>query len=681
MKEENINENAQPQMMSMNMGEQNVETTTMNNANVINETPEVKAPTMNTIDENKETMINNMATENVEQPTITMSSLGEHIEPVAVTNENVSNEAAAVVAPTMNTIEQTVPMMSDLNMNVTENAQVVTPVVQPEVITEPTMNAQTPIMESVNAVEMTNPNAMMNNSTPTVKQLQGDGKKSNKGKIIITSILLAIVVIGLGVFGFIMYKNYNNPRNRLLKSLEKYTEKNNIIADTNNMTAIMKKGANLKLDGTLKVKVGEQEYVNGKLNMKYIDNPTQKQQYYDIVLSNNDEQIGDIEGILKDSKLYFQLKEVFEKFYFIEDIDYDKLTELSKKDTKKLEANITNTMLQYFSEEKFKSEKEKITINGSSKNTMKITITMSEKDMGELFKLFFTNLLNDPESLNLMVSEDLTLEEVKKSFQSSIDSINEYSQEMSTEPIFTYIANLDGYEIVKQIIAYNEYKLTIEGMETGKIAVNVGGTDIATGAFSKNNLKTNIIIDESTTVALDITYQEKITPTNVDANYNILVSADIAGVKCELSSIITMKVDNQNTIPNVDLSNAKSIEDITEKEIEDIKKKIMTLPVIGDLITDYNERVNETVKDPDYGLEDFNNEYNDMFNEELPEEKIYVEEKCNTDAFACVDNEDGTMACKYFDDNFEEQNITCTKVKSNNKVSKPTENRVNTIIQ
>jgi len=488
---------------------------------------------------------------------------------------------------------------------------------QPTESMQPSMN-NTMYQNSVAEPLPNEPLNSIDNQQVNVNQIQGDNTKPKNKKIIIVSVILGIVVIALAIVGFILFKNYNNPRNRLVTSMIKSFEKNNIIENNTKIYSIFSKGINMNLNGSLNLKVNNEEYINGKIDFSIIDSPSDKQQYYNVKLSNDNEQIIDLEALSKDNRLYFSLKEIFDKFYYLEDMKY---VELFNENIEILENNIKNSISTYFKEDKFTKSNETITINGVEQKLTKINVSLSDKDMNKLITLILENILKEENALKIFETEDYTYEDIKTDLQTNIDSLKETVEEESTETIISYNVYVKGYEVKLQEIDIEGVIIKIEGSESGKFTISEDGTDYITGTFNKSNLKLTLNIDGDN-VNVDITHETKVN-NQLDGNYNITLDGEIEGTKLEATSIINLKVDNNNTIPTINTNTSKAFEDMTEEEMNNILSKLKEVPTIKSLIDyyeslysynnyydeDYSYDYSTEEYSYDYSTENYSNEY------------------------------------------------------------------------
>lgn len=587
----NLNNNVQStntgidnlEQLNVSMENNSVIEPVTNNANLYQQ---VETPQIEVVEElpqitNIEKPINPTFEKETQQEILQVENMGQPTQ--IIQEQNLINNEVPVQNISQNNLEPVNPVMSgtnsapiqDVNINMNQNIS-------------NTMGVE-PIINNTDQILKTNMETQVSGKDDTIKvnQIQGDGKNKNN-KIIIVAIILAIVVSLLGVVGFIVFKQLNNPKTTFVTSMNKYLENSNV-NDIPNIYNILSKGSNIKIDGNVSVTVSGDKLFDGEINLNLIDNPTNKQQYYNLKVDHENEQVIDLEGIIKDNKMYVNLKDIFDKFYYIEDIEY---IELFNNNIDVLKENVITTLNTYFTEDKF--VKSDATVNGE--NVKKITISMSDKDMNELMTLIYENLLKDDNALNVFVTDDMTLEDVKEELQDEIDYMKSNYELEDTELIYVYDMYLDGKTIIKQELKLDDILIILDGNESGSISISVDDIVYVTGTYSKGNISL-VYKNNNTTDNIDITYNETITNNKLDGNYTIYLKETSYDDTIEFNTSFQLTIDNNNTIPTLSLNNAKSFDDMTEEESNNIVNGIMEIPYIKSLIEDYNERVFNATSD------------------------------------------------------------------------------------
>lgn len=437
------------------------------------------------------------------------------------------------------------------------------------------MNTNTMNMNSgINTMNSNLSNDMNNFTSPnmnsTVSSDNNDSfnttsSKSNKG-LIIGIIVLIVLIIG-GVVGFIVFKELNTPKNRFLKTMNKYIESNNIDSNVIDIYELFKDGATLNVDSNLSVKSNDEELLSGKININFVDNPSSSNRYINISFDDNNDSVINFESYLNDNKIYFTMKDIFDKYYFT-GLEYIKIYD---ENVKKLKDNVSKSLDSYFTNDKFILSKEE----GYSK----ISVSLSDKDLNDLLILILENIKND-DALSLFVNEDMSLEDIRKELDDEINSIKENLEYQSDEKIYTYNVYSKGSTLVKQEIIVDDIKLVIEGETSGNITLLSDDTVILTGSYDKGKLNLSVS-DNDINFDFSLTFNENITKDNVDSNYNIIVKTKSGEDEIVVSADMKLGITKDNTIPKVDISNATDISDITNEEIQNIYTKLGEVPMLS----------------------------------------------------------------------------------------------------
>lgn len=416
-----------------------------------------------------------------------------------------------------------------------------------------------------------NGNVNQNNFiSPTMNSEKNDdsfnttSNKSNKG-LIIGIIVLIVLIIG-GVVGFIVFNELNTPKTKFLRTMDKYLESNNIDNSAINIYELFKDGATVKIDSDLNIKSENVSIMLGKININFIDNPNTSTRYANISFDNNKDSVINFDSYLENNKLYFSMKDVFDKYYYTE-LEYIKIYD---ENVNKLKDNIIRSLNSYFTNDKFIPSKE----DGYSK----ISVSLSDKDLNNLAVLILENLKND-DALNLFVDEEMNLEDIRKKIDDEINSIKENIEYQSEDKIYIYNIYSKGSALVKQEIIIDKIKLVIEGETSGNITLLNDENVVLTGSYDKDKLNLSVS-DDDMNFDFSLTSSEDISKDKVDANYNIIIKIKSEEDEIEVSANVKLNINKENSIPKIDVSNAKNISDITNEETENIFNKLSEIPIL-----------------------------------------------------------------------------------------------------
>ena len=530
-------------------GNQNLETFDMpnNQNNSVDGNNVYNSTSMNTGSASSvENRVNNGYVSNTNSMNSNMMNMNNGMNTVPNNNQNVSEVSNTNF--TNNTVNNNFPDNLDVMNTNTMN-----------------MNSGINTMNSNLSNDMNNFTSPNMNSTVSSDNNDSFNTKSNKG-LIIGIIVLIVLIIG-GVVGFIVFKELNTPKTRFLKTMNKYLESNNIDSNVIDIYELFKDGATLNVDGNLSVKSNDEELLSGKININFVDNPSSSNRYINIKFDDNKDSILNFESYLNDNKVYFTMKDIFDKYYFT-GLKYIKIYD---ENVKKLKDNVSKSLDSYFTNDKFILSKEE----GYSK----ISVSLSDKDLNNLLILILGNLKND-DALSLFVNEDMSLEDIRKELDDEINSIKENLEYQSDEKIYTYNVYSKGSTLVKQEIIVDDIKLVIEGETSGNITLLSDDTVILTGSYDKDKLNLNVS-DNDINFDFSLTFNNNITKDNVAANYNLVIKTKSEEDELVVNADLELGITKDNTIPKVDISNATDISDITNEEIQNIYTKLGEVPMLS----------------------------------------------------------------------------------------------------
>lgn len=388
-----------------------------------------------------------------------------------------------------------------------------------------------------------------------------ESKKKNNVLIIVIIVLLAI---GVGGLGFIYGKKSITPKAKFVKVMSNYLEKNNI----EDLEELFDGGYSVNTTNDFKISADNEEVISGKLNINNIHKDNE--QYTEISLGDGSDSLkGNV--YLKDNKAYVKLNDVFDKYYYMnmesDSTDYvDAFKELKK--------SIVKVVNEYFTDDKFTLTKDS--------NNDKISISLTGKDGATLVLKFYEEIKNNDKILGLF-TDDTSLDEVKSGLKEDIDNLKEEMDSYSDEVVISYDIYLNKNKLVKQELTIEDMVLTITGEDSGDITLISAGTTIISGSYSKDNL--NLKINTDMINAEFSINRQNIKEDRISGDYKTTIKLTSGGSTINVTINTNVKYDKSASIPNIDLSTAKSFEEITDNELEDIYSKLYPIlePIMGNI--------------------------------------------------------------------------------------------------
>lgn len=389
-----------------------------------------------------------------------------------------------------------------------------------------------------------------------------ESKKKNNVLIIIIIVLLAICG---GVLGYIYGKKSITPKTKFVKVMSNYLEKNNI----EDLEELFDGVNSVNATNDFKISADNEEVISGKLSINSIYKDDE--QYTEVSFGDGSNSLtGNI--YLKDSKAYIMLKDVFDKYYYL-DMESDSTDYVDA--FKELKKSILKVVNEYFTDDKFTLTKDN--------NNDKISISLTGKDGATLVLKFYEEIKNNDKILGLFTDDDTSLDEVKAGLKEDIDNLKEEMDSYSDEVVISYDIYLNKNKLVKQELTFEDITLTITGEESGDITLISAGTTIISGTYSKDNLNLKISTD-MINAELSIERQN-IKEDKISGDYKTTIKLTSGGSTIDVTINTNVKYDKSASIPNIDLSTAKSFDEITDNELEEIYSKLYPIlePIMGNI--------------------------------------------------------------------------------------------------
>lgn len=389
-----------------------------------------------------------------------------------------------------------------------------------------------------------------------------ESKKKNNVLIIIIILLLAICGV---VLGYIYGKKSITPKAKFVKVMSNYLEKNNI----EDLEELFDGVYSVNTTNDFKISADNKEVISGKLSINSIYKDDE--QYTEVSFGDESKSLtGNI--YLKDSKAYIMLKDVFDKYYYL-DMESDSTDYVDAY--KELKKSIVKVVNECFTDDKFTLTKDS--------NNDKLSISLTGKDCVTLVLKFYEEIKNNDKILGLFTDDDTSLDEVKAGLKEDIDNLKEEMDSYSDEVVISYDIYLNKNTLVKQELTIEDMVLTITGEDSGDISLISGGTTIVSGTYSKDNLKlkisTNMINAEFSI------NRQNITEDKISGDYKTTIKLTSGRSTIDVMINTNVKYDKSASIPNIDLSTAKSFDEITDNELEEIYSKLYPIlePIMGNI--------------------------------------------------------------------------------------------------
>ena len=389
-----------------------------------------------------------------------------------------------------------------------------------------------------------------------------ESKKKNNVLIII--IILLLVICGV-VLGYIYGKKSITPKAKFVKVMSNYLEKNNI----EDLEKLFDGVYSVNTTNDFKISADNKEVISGKLSINSIYKDDE--QYTEVSFGDESKSLtGNI--YLKDSKAYIMLKDVFDKYYYL-DMESDSTDYVDA--FKELKKSIVKVVNEYFTDDKFTLTKDS--------NNDKLSISLTGKDGVTIVLKFYEEIKNNDKILGLFTDDDTSLDEVKAGLKEDIDNLKEEMDSYSDDVVISYDIYLNKNTLVKQELTIEDMVLTITGEDSGDITLISGSTTIVSGTYSKDNL--NLKISSNMVNGEFSINRQNITEDKISGDYKTTIKLTSGRSTIDVTVNTNVKYDKSASIPNIDLSTAKSFDEITDNELEEIYSKLYPIlePIMGNI--------------------------------------------------------------------------------------------------
>lgn len=388
-------------------------------------------------------------------------------------------------------------------------------------------------------------------------------KGSNVGKLIVI-IVLFLLMIGLGVGGYIFYKFNNSPKVLFVKTLSKYTLLKNDSNDLINFLSKLKDGYTISINNNVKIKSDKEEIMNALVNIKLTNNFEKKLANLDINFDDNNGSVINFNSLMEENRTYLKLNDIFDKYYYLDEDNSSLFEDSEIVDDSKLIEVISNSFSSYFTDDKFSKE--------NVDDNVKITVGLSDKDFYDLINLIVNDLKNS-KVLEAYASKELTIEDIYKGLD---DFISELKNELNLESkdiTYSYSIYEKNNKLIKQELGIRDVLVAIEGDTKGNIYVYNEGKIVLTGNYNKNYLKLSYE-EDGVNLNLSIDYKNNTSASDLDSNYNIVLRIN----ELTISDYVKLNINDNKEILEIDKENSKKIDDITAEEEEQIYNKLFEIP-------------------------------------------------------------------------------------------------------
>lgn len=398
-------------------------------------------------------------------------------------------------------------------------------------------------------------------------------KGSNAGKLIVV-IILFLLMIGLGVGGYIFYKFNNSPKVLFVKTLSKYTLLKNDSNDLINFLSKLKDGYTFSINNNVKIKSDKEEIMNALVNIKLTNNFEKKLANLNINFDDNNGSVINFNSLMEENRTYLKLNDIFDKYYYLDEDNSSLFEDSEIVDDSKLIEVVSNSFSSYFTDDKFSKE--------NVDDNVKITVGLNDKDFYDLINLIVNDLKNS-KVLEVYASKEFPIEDIYNGLD---DFLSELKNELNLESkdiTYSYSIYEKNNKLIKQELSIRDILVAIEGDTKGNIYVYNEGMIVLTGNYNKNYFKLSYE-EDGVNLNLSIDYKNNTSASEFDSNYNIVLRIN----ELTISDYVKLNINDNKEILEIDKENSKKIDDITAEEEEQIYNKLFEIPLISSYMNMYD---------------------------------------------------------------------------------------------
>ena len=441
--------------------------------------------------------------------------------------------------------------------------------------------------------------------------------------------LITIIILFLFLL-IISITYFNSPRRKFISNFTKIYNELFDKSSSNKLTSILNNniiGVNGETVIDLKINdelVGEEkemlEIINSlkkiELSYDYKEDKNNKIATLDFDSKITDKEFIKFNGMVKDNKLYFNLKNLLDKYFYTDSEFTSLFTTINEKDTEYVLNILKDVVIKKVTSEYFSSEKLTININQQEQKVEKISLKISNQLIKEIVVTIIDELKSDEKAMNILVEYNkIKKEEITELFNSAKESFSNITSNQN----YFYNMYVKGSETLKhefiidttkiEYITYENidvFKIIDGSTEMGSITLkhennqtiingNISSLLTITGNYSNNKLNLVFGVMGSEIARLDIATTETIDNNQIDSTISaifILFEEKQEMFNISINSKNTIK--KENTINKDIPTSSINANNISEEDKQTIINNLMELPLLGDTIKYTTQQLQES---------------------------------------------------------------------------------------
>lgn len=453
-------------------------------------------------------------------------------------------------------------------------------------------------------------------------------KKSTKIIIAVVSVILvAAIVFAVLYFATDLFKT-KSPKKAFHEYMKKIGE-NNFSDRTENLIDFQNKEFESKGKMTMDVTLGRElsDYKevadllnNAEISFESKVNPEDKNLYSAMNVKYDGKDLGTFELLLNEDAMGIKFDEVYDKYLTatmeelmenmnldttsVDDemynelveiftISNDEITRIKDRYTKILKETLPKELEDSIDEDKYSSEKQKITVNGKEINATRYTVDVSEKEIITVLNTLIKSIKEDDETLDLFVEKfnklmvwggESSAKITKRELVSLLDEIVDMIEE--SEVLDGIKIKISLYEhkdaVVRTMLSINNNQIIMDSLKDGDttnmaLKLKIQGTEMTILNIEEtkkgNGKYTTKLSTDIEGYKLEITEDSEATDSNMRENVKVYI---------EIPNVITATLNVESeleaksvSIDKLSSSNSVEFSSLTEADQQQLAYNIL----------------------------------------------------------------------------------------------------------
>ena len=488
---------------------------------------------------------------------------------------------------------------------------------------------------------------LVNGKCPMCEGVTELKKKGKNRNMAIFAIILSTISIGLLIGGFYIL---SSPKTIVLQSISNWSNllKEGVSSKGSTFLEKITSHNQVQLNETISLKVDpmlDLGFENIDMKILYYDDFKTKKSNFNLQFLLDKNKL-DLDYFLANDKMYFKVKDIFDKYYYM-DMEYVSfIHNVNQVNSGKLIDIVFDALKKDVNDKDFKKSKETISLGDKTKKTTKISYAVTSKKLYQVVIDILTSIKKDNELISAMTRNGQSESEIKTQIDELI-SILEIGNKEKETILFYYNVyyygfnnivmeefdfdgtalqycqydNVDEFKIL-DLASKNSY-FTMK-MEEEKSETKISGFILTypyQGSYEKKDnattLKFNFDVGDGDTLTLDLTGKVVENSDSYQKQLDIKIGGTENGT--DLGTVIGISVTTEYSFDQkIDTSvidGATSFDAMTEEEQIQILESLENHPIISSVLDmfpimgeedDYELDLDDyDFDEDDFSLEDF----------------------------------------------------------------------------